>query len=43
MGTFGTFEYLDDNLQKFKYTATEVRFKFKSEHSIDNMFYDCEL
>lgn len=35
--------YVDENLQRSKYQATEVRFKFKSEHSIDNKFFDGEL
>lgn len=34
---------MDDNLQKFKYTAKEVRFKFKSEHSVDGKYFDCEM
>jgi len=42
-GEFGKMIARDSKRQRVTWKATEVRFKFRSEHKIDEKDYPCEM
>lgn len=43
LGTFGKFEFINEKFESKSWTATEVRFKSPSEHTIDGKQFDMEV
>lgn len=43
LGTFGTFQFINEQFETKSWTANEVRFKFPAEHTIDGKQFDMEI